>query len=338
VAIIARFAPVLRLSAIVPATDEPVTLARCREAILAADDGPDELIVVSETNGRGPGPSAARNAGAAQATGDVVVFVDSDVAVHHDAFTRIRAALKHDPELLGVFGSYDDSPAAPGTVSRFRNLLHHHVHHQSAGRVGSFWSGLGAIRREVFLRAGGFDSHNFTVSSMEDVELGMRLAAEGARIELDPELLGTHLKGWTLRSMVRTDVTRRGAPWVAVLLRRRELPRELNLSPHHLMAAAAWVTAVGATVARRPRVAVGAAAVATAANVDFYALLWRRTGPAGAAAGVGLHALHYLSAAAAVPLGALAYLRGPREEPGLDPLDEVPVAGVSAPEPTAAGR
>ena len=38
------------------------------------------------------GPAAARNAAAAAAAGDVLVFIDSDVAVERDAFTRIRAA------------------------------------------------------------------------------------------------------------------------------------------------------------------------------------------------------------------------------------------------------
>lgn len=302
----------LRLSAIVPATDAPQTLARCLAALDSAADGPDELIVVHETNGDGPGPAAARNNGARKASGDVLVFVDSDVAVHPDAFTRLRAALERDPGLVAVIGSYDDAPDARGTVSRFRNLLHHHVHQESAGPVGSFWSGLGAIRRDAFIAAGGFDSHNFTVSSMEDVELGMRLAAEGARIELDPAVLGTHLKGWTLTSMVRTDVTRRGAPWVAVLLRRRQVPGELNLSRRHRVAAAAWLTATTALAAGRPRTALAAGTAAMAANARFYRLLAQRMGPARTPAGIALHALHYLSAAAAVPLGVVHYAHGRR--------------------------
>jgi hypothetical protein len=305
----------VRLSAIVPATDGPLSLARCEAAIHAAAEGPEELIVVTDADGGRPGPAAARNAGAVRASGDVLVFVDSDVAVHPDAFTRIRAALERDPALVGLFGSYDDEPADRSVVSRFRNLLHHHVHQQSAGPVGSFWSGLGAIRRDAFQAAGGFDDQRFTVSSMEDVELGLRLAEAGARIELDPDLRGKHLKGWTLASMVRTDLVRRGAPWVAVLMRRREMPGELNLSRRHRVAAASWVGTAGALLARRPRVALGAAATATAVNAPFYSLLLRRMGPAGALAGVGLHAVHYLAAAAAVPLGALLYLRGPRSAP-----------------------
>jgi hypothetical protein len=38
-------------------------------------------------------------------------------------------------------------------------------------------------------------------------------------------------------------------------------------------------------------------------NRDFYELLLRRRGPATAVAGVGLHALHHVTGAVAVPIG-----------------------------------
>ena len=84
--------------------------------------------------------------------------MDADVAVHADAFRRIRAAFTADPGLTAVFGSYDDDPPALGAVSGFRNLLHYHVHQSSAGPAGTFWAGLGAVRRDAFAEAGGFDS------------------------------------------------------------------------------------------------------------------------------------------------------------------------------------
>ena len=70
---------------------------------------PEETLVVAAP--RSDGPAAARNTGAREATGDVLVFVDADVLVHRDAFARIRAAFASDPNLTAVFGSYDDDPA-----------------------------------------------------------------------------------------------------------------------------------------------------------------------------------------------------------------------------------
>lgn len=71
-----------------------MTLDRCLAAILAAELPPEEIIVVRAPGmpaAIGPGvvsvdspafggPAAARNAGAQIATGDVLVFVDADVA------------------------------------------------------------------------------------------------------------------------------------------------------------------------------------------------------------------------------------------------------------------
>ena len=294
------------LSAIVPATNQPPTLARCVRAIETAAEPPEDLVVVQEPANGGPGQ--ARNAGARRATGDVLVFVDADVEVHPDAFRRIRTAFEADRVLSALFGSYDDKPGAPGLVSSFRNLLHHHVHQQAAGPAATFWAGLGAIRRETFEATGGFDEKSFPTASIEDIELGMRLAAAGASVRLDPALQGTHLKVWSLTDMVRTDFARRGVPWVVLLLRRRALPNTLNLGWRHRLSIAAALALVGASVLRRPAFAAGAVLILVGLNGSFYALLLRRRGPLEAAAGVGLHVLHHLTAAAAVPAGVLEYL------------------------------
>ena len=239
----------MRLSVVVPATDSPSTLERCLDAVGAATAPPEETIAV--TTAARPGPAAARNEGARQATGDVVVFVDADVLVHADAFERIRAAFADDPELVAVFGSYDDQVATTGVVAGFRNLLHHTVHQRSAGPAGTFWAGLGAVRRAAFDAAGGFDEDRYPLASIEDIELGGRLAPFG-RLVLDPDLLGTHLKEWTLRSMVTTDYTRRGVPWVALMTERRSVPATLNLGARERLSVGAALAATASTVARRP--------------------------------------------------------------------------------------
>ena len=290
------------ISVVVPATNRPATLDRCLAAIRAGEDAPDELIVVDSPPDAGP--AGARNDGARRAVGDVVVFVDADVEVHSDAVARVRAAFDREQSLTALFGSYDDAPYAPGIVSEFRNLLHHHVHHESAGDATTFWAGLGAVRRAAFLEAGGFDAEQFRVPSIEDVELGLRLAAAGARIRLDPSVRGKHLKAWSFHDMVRTDLLRRGVPWVRLLLVHGS-SSALNLGWRHRLSALASLTAVAALLFRRPAATVLSTGALVALNRSFYALLLRRLGPRGAIAGVGLHVVHHLTAVAAVPLALL---------------------------------
>jgi GT2 family glycosyltransferase len=303
-------APAPSIAVVVPATDNPPTLEACLDALRRSDEPPDELVVVREP--AGDGPAAARNAGAGATTSDVVAFVDADVAVAPEALSRLRAAFAASPDLAAAFGSYDDSPPAPGTVSRFRNLLHHYVHTSSPGPAETFWAGLGAIRRRDFEAVGGFDSERFAESAIEDIELGMRLRRRGAAIVLDPEIRGTHLKRWTVRSMLATDVRRRGVPWARLLLAQRDSRATLNLGWRHRLSAAASLTGVLALALGRIRLALGSLAVLGVLNRRFYALLRARGGMRLAMAGLPLHVLHHLAAVAAALVATALHLGASR--------------------------
>jgi GT2 family glycosyltransferase len=292
-------ASVITLAVVVPATDRPPTLGRCLAALRAGTRAPEETIVQEDPPGAGP--AAARNLAAARTEAEVLVFVDSDVEVHPEALEQIAERFAEDPDLAAVFGAYDDDPAEPGLTSRYRNLLHHHVHAEAVGEAETFWAGLGAVRRDVFEAAGGFDAERFPQPSVEDVELGMRLRRQGMKLLLDPRIRGRHLKRWTLRGMVATDFARRGVPWARLLLREGSDSTALNLSWERRASAAASVALLGSLLARRPRLAAAALLAGLVLDRDLYALLARRGGARLLLAGVGLHQLHQLTAAASVP-------------------------------------
>lgn len=295
----------LSLSVVIPATDGRPTDA-CVGAIRTALDAPDEIVVVDSPAGLSP--AAARNEGARRSKGDVVVFVDSDVIVREDAFRGIRGAFARNPELAAVFGAYDDDPGG-GPVSDFRNLLHHHVHSSAAGDAKTFWAGIGAVRKDDFRAVGGFDEKRYSRASVEDIELGMRLVASGRRILLDPAIQGKHLKRWTVRTMTTTDLLRRGAPWIKLLLEQRGTTTALNLGWRHRASAAVAVLLVTAAGTGRVRAAAGILLVFTYVNSDFYRLLYKRGGARHLAAGIPLHLMHHLVSVAAVPVGIAGYLR-----------------------------
>jgi len=250
----------------------------------------------------------------------VLVFVDADVEAHRDALARIRRTFERNPNLSAVFGSYDDDPGSPGLISDFRNLLHHHVHHEGAGEAMTFWAGLSAVRRADFFAVGGFDEQRFPHASVEDIELGMRIVANGAQIRLDPTIQGKHLKRWTLASMVRTDFVRRGSPWVRLLLSSDPAATTLNLGWRHRASAVASGAVVLALLLRRPRPAAVATSCLIALNHDFYRLLLEKRGWRQAAAGIPLHLLHHLTGIASVPVGVALYVRDRMADPPDKPL------------------
>lgn len=243
-----------------------------------------------------------------QTSADVVVFVDSDVVVHA---MRSPACAMRSHATRAWWPSWDRMMTASPPAARwaaFRNLLHHVVHQRSAGDVRSFWAGLGAVRRQVFDAVGGFDADRYPHPSIEDVELGGRLARHG-RIVLDPELRGTHLKEWTLTSMVHTDFRRRGVPWVELLVKQRRLPATLNLGTRERASAAAALALAWGVLRRRPLAVVTGIGAEVALNLDLVTLLHRRIGARGVIAGIGLHMVHQLTAVAAVPAGLVEATR-----------------------------
>lgn len=314
----------IHISVIVPVYNGRPAFECCLAALVACR-GPDtEIIVVDDasTDGGGSvaahigarvlrlatnaGPAAARNHGARHALGDVLFFVDADVVVAPGTVERVRTALDTRPDVAAVFGSYDMHPSAEGIVSRYKNLLHHFVHQHAETEASTFWAGCGAIRRAVFDEVGGFDETRFRRPSIEDIELGYRLRRAGHRILLDKELQGTHLKHWTFRSLLWTDVTCRAVPWARLSLESRHLLNDLNLRrDQRLSSALVAVAAVGLLlVPLRPGlivIPVAALLAVIGLNRRLYAFLLRRGGLSFAAASLLLHWLYYL-------YGGLAYL------------------------------
>jgi GT2 family glycosyltransferase len=297
---------VTTLTVVIPATDGRTTLDRTIGAIRRASAPPEELIVIDEPGHLGP--AAARNLGSRRAGGDVLVFVDADVEVHPDAFDRIRSAFDEDEALAAVFGSYDDDPAPGGVVSDFRNLLHHHVHQQGAGVATTFWAGLGAIRRDVFLALGGFDEERFPRPSVEDIDLGMRLDGQGGRIVLDPAIQGKHLKRWTLASMTKTDLLRRGVPWLRLVIERRSGSTALNLGWRHRIGTAASLLLLLGLLRRNAWLVGSTLVLLIVLDRRFYLLILDRRGARLVAASVPLHVVHRLASAAAVPIAVTNHL------------------------------
>jgi glycosyltransferase involved in cell wall biosynthesis len=235
------------ITVIIPAYNAERHLGQCLEALRRSDDQEFELIVVddgsedrtraiAEQHGakvfdspakRG-GPAIARNLGSTHANGAILFFIDSDVCVKPNSISKVKARFKNDQEMAALIGSYDMAPKSQDFISQYRNLMHCYVHQHGSEQACTFWSGCGAIRKEVFIELSGF-SEDYERPAIEDIELGYRMVRLGRKIVLDHSLLVTHLKRWTFWGLVKTDIMDRGVPWTELILRDRFMPNDLNV-------------------------------------------------------------------------------------------------------------
>lgn len=243
------------VSVIIPVYNGTGMIERCLEALNQSETKPLEIIVVDDcstdesadvarergakvlTTPRNMGPAGARNLAAEHARGEVLLFVDADVVVEKDTLRKVAARFDEDPGLAALFGSYDDAPEEGNFLSQFKNLQHHYVHQTSNPEASTFWAGLGAVRREIYREAGGFDCAKFEVPSIEDIELGVRLRAAGFRIVLDPSITAKHLKRWKFVNLVKTEIFCRAIPWSKLIITKQGLINDMNLKTNDRLSA-----------------------------------------------------------------------------------------------------
>ena len=250
------------VSIVVPVFNGEEELEKCLAGIGASAMAPLETIVVDDgstdgsravaerfgarvvgTGGR-CGPAKARNLGAREAKGDVLFFLDADVVAQPDSIGRVEAAFSSDDGLDALIGSYDDDPAERDLISQYKNLMHCYTHQTGHEQASTFWSGCGAIRRNVFVAHSGFDE-SYARPAIEDIELGYRLVQTNRRMILDKQLRVKHLKRWTFWNLLKTEVLDRGIPWTELILRDRNMPNDLNLRVSQRVSVALAFLSVG---------------------------------------------------------------------------------------------
>lgn len=246
----------MKISVIIPVYNARSTLLQCLKAVINSTYTNYECIVVDDGSQDGSqatansfpiqfyqikngptGPAYARNFGAERAIGEILIFIDADVVLYPDTLEKVAAKFLADPEIDALFGSYDKSPGDGGFISQYKNLTHHFVHQQADPEAETFWSGCGAIRRNVFSEAGGFDAKRFTNPSIEDIELGARLIHQSHRIIVKKDLEVKHLKRWNFMGLVKTDIFNRAIPWTQLIIQAHNIPNTLNLKTNQRISA-----------------------------------------------------------------------------------------------------
>jgi glycosyltransferase involved in cell wall biosynthesis len=209
-------------SVVIPTYNRLLPLCRCIEAlaqgyprdqfeVIVVDDGsspPVDLrryaesmqIVTLRHSNRGPAPS--RNAGAAQAKGRYLVFLDDDCQVASGWFTNLDQALAKTSS-RNIFGgsvSNGDETNLCSEVSEtfIRVILQYHQ--PRPGGLYFFRSTNLVVPREDFLRLGGFDQRFRTA---EDREFCDRWQLDSGGFTYLPEAVVRHHSSLTLKSFAK---------------------------------------------------------------------------------------------------------------------------------------
>ena len=172
-------------------------------------------VTVLESPGRGA--AAARNFGAAHATGEVLVFADADIVAGPRSLAKLLGGLACADAAVGF---YDGGDPELGRFSWAKNTAIRVAHKRSGRDISWFWTAFGAVRREAFEACAGFDAKRFSGATVEDMDFGYRLSAAGWRIVQVFDATVQHRHRLDAQALVRNDFLK-SRDWARLLVRHR---------------------------------------------------------------------------------------------------------------------
>lgn len=220
------------LSVVVPVHNCAGALWRCLDALtrnslpretwelIVVDDASEDdtaLVaaqfadVVVRLPERPQGANYARNRGADMSRGELLVFVSADVCVRPETLRGFMSVFA-DARIGAVSGAYEysnDRRALTEYVACYNDF----VRSRAAGDIDAFFPGLGAVRRSVLRRAGGFDEWSRDRPRVAALEMGHRIRAVGYRVLLNREIRATHLERRSYREMLQQTLRDHGVPY-----------------------------------------------------------------------------------------------------------------------------
>lgn len=318
-------APTPRISVVVPVFNGGEMFGACLDHVLASGFPDHEVVVVDDasTDGAVPAPSgrvrvirhdrnrgvsAARNRGAVEAAGEIIVFLDADVLVPPDFLARIAAAFDAAPGLGCLQATCAPVAANRGFAPALLALSWRHGWLRGGASASALNSYAFAIRRSLFLESGGFDQRFGTALGGEEVEYGYRLSRV-ARLEVDPSLEVRHRfqRFWPRTRSLFLRARRHGL----LLLSARTFPSHGGGRPVE-MAMAAVATAGAAVAPFSPAIAAGTFLLYAVLRLPLLSFIRRHRGAAFALAGLPALWVWSLAGGLGVALGILSGLLGKR--------------------------
>jgi glycosyltransferase involved in cell wall biosynthesis len=172
--------------------------------ILVVDDGSTDntrnvvqyysgVRLISQANS---GPAAARNRGASEGRGAILVFTDDDCVPMPNWLDAMLAPFE-DPEVVGTKGVYRTHQKS--LTARFVQIEYEDRYRLMArfAYIDFVDTYSAAFRRDRFLKMSGYDT-SFPLACAEDVELSYRMSAHGWKMKFAPSAVVYHTHPDTL--------------------------------------------------------------------------------------------------------------------------------------------
>ena len=212
-------------SIVIPAYHSRDTIEECLEALMRQDTDLSYEIIVVETSGDGAGDiirqnfpgvqliepghrmyaGDARNLGAEKASGEILLFVDSDCITEQSWLWRMWRD-HQEWECSAVAGSILN--ANPGTSVSIASYMNEHSDFYPTGNpryVKYLCSGNVAYKMEVFKRHGGFPAGEHLY---EDVMFNRMLNMAGEKLLFDPDIKIAHYHRTTMKEYLTHELNR----------------------------------------------------------------------------------------------------------------------------------
>jgi glycosyltransferase involved in cell wall biosynthesis len=223
------------ISVIIPVKNGGAVFEECLAALRASQSARYEIIVLDDCSTDDSkaiasnyschlvelpcsfGPSTARNRGAQMAKGEILFFIDADIIVRPDTIQKVSDIFQ-DKDVVATTGVLSEDIRYGNFSSRYKNFWMRYSYLVMPDTVSLFYTSVAAIRRELFLQAGGFDTA-YKRPSVEDTDFGQRLEMMGGTVHLKRNLEVEHVKYYSLGGLLKTDFFR-SADMIKMTLRK----------------------------------------------------------------------------------------------------------------------
>jgi GT2 family glycosyltransferase len=208
------------ISIIIPTFNGASRIGNCLDALVKQTAGRDvDILVVNDgstdntaevvggysrvrlINQRNAGPAAARNRGALEARGTLLLFTDDDCVPMPDWLDAILKPFD-DPEVVGAKGIYRTRQkrlAARFVQIEYEDRYRLMAHLDCIDFIDTYSA---AFRRDRFLEMAGYDT-SFPVACAEDIELSYRMSAQGWKMKFAPAAIVYHTHPDTLTQYLK---------------------------------------------------------------------------------------------------------------------------------------